>query len=244
MRKKKFQLQTHLDRAQKNVYKKSIDESYEFLFNMCNHYKKLTSIDGKVVKFNKIVNNDLNKLFFEYLDWETLEERIEASKGNIYSNIYASIVESLRETWSSQQDKLKWEKIFGKSFRYTDNRNIKSWLLDLIFSNIIISPTWTTIIIDYEWVFDFPIPKKYVVWRALYYYIVNNRKQKEFKIWIYFSLKKIFKINLLDELNFFVWENNFQNYVNIQKHRYFYLKIAWFYCVILLSIMRSCFELQ
>ncbi|MBO6137030.1 MAG: class I SAM-dependent methyltransferase [Lachnospiraceae bacterium] len=41
--------------------------------------------------------------------------------------------------------------------------------IDLIFSNIIINNSWN--VIDYEWTFDFPIPVKYVLYRAIHYYL-------------------------------------------------------------------------
>lgn len=39
---------------------------------------------------------------------------------------------------------------------------------DLIFSNFKLDPSGKLVNFDYEWVFDFPIPYEYVLWRAVY----------------------------------------------------------------------------
>ena len=47
--------------------------------------------------------------------------------------------------------------------------------IDLIFSNIILSKRgWT--VIDYEWVFDFPIPINYILCRSIYLVLHENNR--------------------------------------------------------------------
>ena len=60
--------------------------------------------------------------------------------------------------------------------------------VDMIFSNIFVESgkaaadsAWT--VIDYEWTFAFPIPKKYLIYRAIYfaYYQIFKAKGKVWK---------------------------------------------------------------
>ncbi len=56
--------------------------------------------------------------------------------------------------------------------------------VDMIFSNIFVESgkaaadsAWT--VIDYEWTFPFPVPKKYLIYRAVYYAYYQILRQRE-----------------------------------------------------------------
>ena len=51
--------------------------------------------------------------------------------------------------------------------------------IDMILPNVLIEGREKKLI-DYEWVFDFPIPAHYVAFRILYYYIYSNSKRQSF----------------------------------------------------------------
>jgi len=60
---------------------------------------------------------------------------------------------------------------------------------DLIFSNFKIDPSGSFVNFDYEWVFEFPIPYEYVIWRAVYQlydkfavYLLPQMSKEEFVI--------------------------------------------------------------
>lgn len=59
----------------------------------------------------------------------------------------------------------EYEKVFGKSY-IKDSKCLSRTNVDLIFSNLIMNKE-EVYCIDNEWVYDFPIPYEYVLWRAL-----------------------------------------------------------------------------
>ncbi len=94
-------------------------------------------------------------------------------------------------------------RIFGE-WNIDDNQDILSVAnVDLIFSNIFVEGTHFNLI-DYEWVFDFEIPKDYIIWRSLY----NFRNSHEFS---FQNLKTDYFRNHLHFLNM---EANFSDYVH------------------------------
>ena len=47
--------------------------------------------------------------------------------------------------------------------------------IDMILENIIVADDGTWQLIDYEWTYDFPIPREYVLYRTLMYLYVNSK---------------------------------------------------------------------
>lgn len=78
--------------------------------------------------------------------------------------------------------------------------------IDLIFENIFIKNNKFTII-DYEWVFDFNIPKNYIIWRAFNQFCSNNLESI-----ISEKFKNILN-NKIKNKSYFENEIKFQNYV-------------------------------
>lgn len=80
--------------------------------------------------------------------------------------------------------------------------------IDLITSNIILNDKIN--IVDYEWVFNFPIPLKYILYRAIFLHGKINLLSTEIKSEIY----KIADISKEEEAIFFNMEVNLQNYIS------------------------------
>lgn len=78
---------------------------------------------------------------------------------------YAKIVDSL----SVETDALdeRFPLVFGDAL-HGEHALLTQGLFDLNFDNLIESDNGT-VVIDYEWTFDFPVPKAYVLYRALAY---------------------------------------------------------------------------
>ncbi|MCR4589730.1 MAG: class I SAM-dependent methyltransferase [Lachnospiraceae bacterium] len=72
---------------------------------------------------------------------------------------------AVREFWATRE--------FAEVFEVTEvPGTLKSMMLtdvDLIFSNLIFNEGWN--IIDYEWVFDFPVPVDFCIFRAVSYFL-------------------------------------------------------------------------
>ncbi|MCR5626335.1 MAG: class I SAM-dependent methyltransferase [Lachnospiraceae bacterium] len=144
-----------------NLYKKQCEqfEGTEFKPNVC---KSVTQGD------------DFKGLEFEYIKGTTLAEAIDGlldignqTGAEVIVQKYINILNSLATETFVVTDEFK--KVFGDAKLPDGEKSLKITNIDLIFSNIIISSEWN--IIDYEWSFDFPVPIKYVMYRAIFYYM-------------------------------------------------------------------------
>lgn len=227
-RKKRFQLKTVVDKKNRIIYKESIDESDIFLDSFIKKYEKLDKNESKKLIFNKIWKRRKNKLFFDFIDWETLEEKIDKNLSEkyilYYFDVYIDIIDLFKVC--EAQNVYESKKVFWKSIDFLSKNEmyLKSGLLDLIFGNIIINENIN--VIDYEWVFDFPVNKKYAIWRSFYYYLCKIEKEKNIDVKkIYKFYKQKIWIWIIQEWLFINMEYNFQKYVNSKKpNRLIYLK--------------------
>ena len=91
--------------------------------------------------------------------------------------------------------------------------------VDMIFSNIFVetgnggtvldvSADWT--VIDYEWTFPFPVPKKFVLYRAIYfaYYQIFKAQGRDLSEWL-----AMVDITVEEAAQFAEWETHFQEYL-------------------------------
>lgn len=112
----------------------------------------------------------------------------------------------------------KFREIFGdvqhpEQFQAAENVNV-----DLTLDNVILSEE-KTVIIDYEWIFDFPIPIKFPIYRTVYALISKHFAQLS-------DLKKIddlymdFDISENDRIVFEKMNQNFNTYVEGGKTAY------------------------
>lgn len=60
----------------------------------------------------------------------------------------------------------EYEDVFGSNY-LQNARSLKVTNIDCLFSNFKLTRDGKVYNFDYEWVFEFPIPYKYVLWRAL-----------------------------------------------------------------------------
>jgi hypothetical protein len=100
-----------------------------------------------------------------------------------------------------------WE--LGEEFKWAPVSDI-----DLIFDNILVTTEkeeqWH--VIDYEWTFSFPIPMKFILYRALYYYI-RSPKRKAFADFIQGGIFEYFHLSK-DEIEAFQkMEHHFQKFI-------------------------------
>lgn len=72
-------------------------------------------------------------------------------------------------------DNLGYVKIFGKSFG-SRQPCIAPGLLDLNLDNIMVSKDGSWHLFDYEWSFDFPLPKKLLRVRILWFFLYRHRE--------------------------------------------------------------------
>ncbi len=91
--------------------------------------------------------------------------------------------------------------------------------IDMIFTNVVFDKTkkengeWT--VLDYEWTFSFPVPSKYIIYRALFYYIETHKGSK--------YLKYIKKRGLDLYAEFKISESEKEIFQRLEKHFQVYI---------------------
>ena len=117
---------------------------------------------------------DETGLSIDYVDAVSLEKLLlEALHNNDfekfrgYINNYLSLLDKMVTTKNAVfEPSAEYIGIFGEMPSDKKYDLIKLANIDLIFGNIFVKEN-SYIIIDCEWVFDFEIPKEYIIWRAL-----------------------------------------------------------------------------
>lgn len=142
----------------------------------------------------------IRELFLEF-KWEQLKTELTNFK-RIISN-----VNSITEFKTCDE----FENVFGKC-DYTEILNKKAFSIsniDMIFGNLIIKDDILHVT-DYEWVYNFPVPINYVVYRSLMlsndFSMLNDDKKNE----LYYALE----ISTAEIAVYNAMEKNFQRYVS------------------------------
>lgn len=118
---------------------------------------------------------------FEFLKGETLEDVLD---GYLQKDDFAGFIGQIKAYAEKLEEILKpeafvpderFKEIFGEISFATPQRAARVNNIDLIFSNIILTDEkWN--VIDYEWTFDFAIPLKFIIHRAIVLYC-GQKKQ-------------------------------------------------------------------
>lgn len=219
-RKEAFRIRTSIYKDEKGkltVQKKALSEkSRQHINEIYENYLYLK-------KANTISEVDINKctrhgdvLEFEYIKGTSLTEKLNSL---VYENKYIEFIEVLKkyvdiirqlhgETRFTFTD--EFVQVFGQVNIQEGVEAIAHPNIDLIFDNILINDKIN--IIDYEWLFNFPIPLKYILFRSLNQYLAQldySKVQNEINI------LAIFNIDTKDVDNFLQMERNFSKYVMV-----------------------------
>lgn len=192
-----------------------------------NHIKKMFSENegnfGKIKYLKSKYENNI--LSYEFLQEQSLKNIIEESimdndKKKFYDLIheyYDALLYNSYETDSYASD--NFISIFKKKSKEKFHCHVKS-NLDLDFSNIFIIDE-EYVAIDYEWVFNFPIPVEYIFYRTIKHNIESNPLFNKFT-----SFTEIFRylnLNMANIKLFEIWDKNLFKYINdytpVNKHK-------------------------
>lgn len=181
-----------------------INQIYELL---CQQYR-----DSNVV-FNKCeLKNDA--VYLEYIPCKTLQMIME---DHIDRNNEAAIKELLNGYMEAIQRKCKkhkfvkteeFIKVFGDVDLPDGYMSLEVTDIDLIFSNIMVGDKWE--VIDYEWTFTFPIPIKYVIYRAFF---LAHHQMRRCSVLELDNLMHIADISIQEQEIFQKMEENFQKHI-------------------------------
>jgi GT2 family glycosyltransferase len=205
------------DNDKKYVLKRPFtDEAREHTERMTDICEKLR----KVFDGTKFVPNSCSPMdggtAFEYLDGPTLEEVIddvlykdkEAAK-----ELLAEYISAIEESASEEFEKTEeFVRVFGNIDLNQGYKSNSVTDLDMVLSNIICcDDKWN--IIDYEWTFDFPIPSKFVEWRAIYYFVTDNSGASKRSYLEKEGIFRLLNVSSSEMSKFKIMEENFQKYI-------------------------------
>ncbi|MDX9960842.1 MAG: hypothetical protein RBS32_05125 [Aliarcobacter sp.] len=193
------------------------EEAKEHIESVYKNYKLLKSTyDINLVKPTIVQNG----ILFEMAEGRSLENILldslaqnDETSFQRYINKFLDFVDAMvskRNVVFEPTEEFK--EVFGKWEIDETQDIIKLANIDLIFGNIFIGDADKFTLIDYEWIFDFEIPKSYVIWRSLAifstYHSINIDKYIEQTI-------------LNNHDRFMKLDNNFSNSVHGMNRKYF-----------------------
>lgn len=169
------------EKGNRYVYKTGLsDGGKKHIRNMYENSHKLQDMfSDSIFEINKGEMKE-DSLLLEYVYGETMEDILDrylASKN--YDAFTALIKKYAYEMRKNAVNKFvpceEYYRVFGKTAIDTANCGaMKPCNIDVIFPNIIDADgKWT--VLDYEWVFNFPVPVDFVLFRAIYYYDFPSR---------------------------------------------------------------------
>ena len=240
-RAKRFQLTTTLfEEGGKKFVKKeaSCPEAIPHLMAMKDHYRLLSSaiVDPRV-KLAKIIEETPSSLTFEFIEGISLEKRYynAAEKSRTEA---AKVIEQYREFILSSFKTVEMTETAARKKRMgifntplSSNPDTPELYfdgvtnIDLIFSNILYSDD-EIYIIDYEWIFNFPLPVEYIYYRAIM--TLNNLGTKEnilsnkqiayyTRLEEYFTLEYVFDKTSFYQIQHYYLKNKINPSIEIQE---------------------------
>jgi hypothetical protein len=241
--KKPFQIQTIIFKENKKIFVRKItlnDDAFSHLNGLKNNY---LVIKKNKINTPKIIAKKINYIDFEFLSFPSLEYFIEEK---IYEQDFESLndlikigfdfINSLKTIKINPYQNKEFTEIFDPKnlIKQEVEECLNLGILDINFDNLLFDSKKNKIyLIDFEWFFNFPIPKKLILFRSIFYLslhlqsLIKNRCSPKFpclEIFKNFYVPKIFWQNLNfkpDEIKkYYFWEINFQNYVNQMQIKY------------------------
>ncbi|MDK2921223.1 MAG: hypothetical protein PWR24_780 [Desulfonauticus sp.] len=154
-------------------------EAWQHLNNIFKNYKLLqTTYKLNLAKPKKIKQG----LIFEFIDGNPLDLLMLKAIKNNDRELFQEYLERFLGFVDSMVSKrkvifkpsLEFEKIFGKWEIETPQDIMELANVDISFENIFLDKDGKFFVIDYEWVFNFEIPKDYIIWRSLFVFSLHH----------------------------------------------------------------------
>lgn len=231
--KKEYQTKTMLvDRQQKQFIEKTylfdMERKYD-IFKQMLHWHSMLQNEYKNVNFlSPHIDKNGSSLSYEYLDGKNLEEKIAELVHNtkeLIEKLKAIIQKVYQYDNTFERDFIiteEYKKIFGEAYIPTSQKSLYVTNVDMLLQNMVFKNE-EVYCFDYEWVFNFPIPYEFVIYRSIN--VFYN------KYGMYFS-KNLSRKNLLIQLGIQAdnidtydrMEKNFQEYIYGINLEEYYLK--------------------
>ena len=219
-RKPEFNLTTEIwgEKGKYFVYKIAQNKkARNFVQDIYDTYIRLSELDLPF-KVNKCHFIDEDTLKFDYIQGKTLLKNLERTVKINNRKKFKKVLndfESLLNRLPSKRGKL--DKDFCSFFECpkgdAEYDLISTGLLDLTLDNIIKNNKDEMFLIDYEWSFDFSIPREYLLFRAIFNSFVSLKPIMSDNF-DFDSITSNYGIDRKKLEKYFEWERNFQLYVS------------------------------
>ena len=192
-----------------------------------NRKKLLAAGDNRVIE---ILSNENGKAVFPYIKGRSLEDKVNAALTK-KDKLIAAMHEAVAAIYTYDKKQIcpfektdAYKKVFGESGSFFVGHDaLKVANVDSTFSNFVESEDGKLVCLDYEWVFDFPVPLEYLKYRTLYYYFSMNRayiirhmNEQEFLQEFGLSTELVAACMEMDDA--------FQQYVHGENRKYIYTR--------------------
>ncbi len=226
-RRPEFQTKTIIvaeDTNYKQVIKTSLVESCnEHVLSMQGKYELIKTL-YKNIKPVSVETID-KKAIFPYIDGNSIASILE---GNLYdADVLMKLIREYTDIVFDYNDQYVvdfemsdgFKEVFGK---YTGcEKALQVANVDEIFDNFIIDEKGEVHLLDYEWVFDFPIPVDFLKFRCHFYFYVKNGNYMKHLFDIDEYLQKL-GYSKEQRAVFEEMDSNFQQYVHGKDRKYIY----------------------
>lgn len=215
-RKSKFSLNTLICNENNNqfVIKKAESSDAElFLSSFIDKYNYLKT--QKELKFQIVKPDKVDKAVkFEYINGQSLLEEL---RGIYLKHGTVSLAQAVTEYINTLINFKTTKGYLSNEFQTIFGTNSEKWdlmsigIIDITFENFIKKDN-KIFLYDYEWCWDFQVPKKYVIWRTITNLLTNFR---DYNI----DTQYFDEYDLMDK-DFIRFENNFRNQVSSYETEY------------------------
>ncbi len=217
-RKKEVSLRTTISQDSKGnlkVEKKGNIHSKEAIQNLINTYQRIKNISKKF-EVVPIKQTGEYTVEFPFIKGVSLHEQVSSANSNkefhALMTYYIGLLDSIPTVKCSLGK--DFENIFGKVDKDKEYICLKEGILDLNLSNFIIDSKEKAHFFDYEWCYDFPIPKDFVLFRALVVFYTNSSCR-------IFDTVEDLLAEYLEETDsikqYYTWEEHFQKEIVAKK---------------------------
>lgn len=174
-RKKEYQTKTVIFGSEDNPkvtkeYLKNCSRPYDILERMNSNCSILQEEYENITYLKPSYSN--NSITYDYIHGNTMEVELSQYIHDA-DKLVIEIRKRIDQYITCRYDRMKdfyiteaYEELFGQIVPETMEKSLPLTNLDLLFSNIIMKDD-IAYCIDYEWVFDFPIPYEYVIYRSI-----------------------------------------------------------------------------
>ncbi len=159
-----------------------------------------------------------DRIEFEYLEGITLEEQLDLllEQGGYQETVehICSALQRLKDSAPTEAFEMtpEFQQVFGQAEIPSGEPAVSVADVDLIFSNILCTEDGGWHVLDYEWTFFFPVPVRFILYRALHYYLELSPRRRKLKD--YYDFYGAFGITAAHQNIYEKMEQQFQNYIS------------------------------